>query len=329
MMRKLRYFVPICLTAVFALGCNRDVTPEAELNITFDVRLAGENAVPKAMTRVAAKTGQFTEENLSSLDQFGVTGYDGSDRIIDGRTVHKIDGAWLLDDNPRAWLSGHTMTFWADANMPSWVESVSSTTKDEATMTLTSDGIPTSAASQGDPLIGYYTGTGDNGKATIMFYHPMTAVKFVTGELGEPQKIASISGISLEGVHKSGSATITGGSPITVEWTPSGSTTTVSGNFLDGASEEPFILIPQEIESDEVTVKVYVNLQEGGISEMFAIMSADEWKAGYIYTYQLDYVPISSISSFTVTLIDWSKLMSKDGDEYFDVNFGNKPPEES
>lgn len=331
-----KYLTAFSLLTAIAAGCSKEpVSAPVSHTLAFGVSMADMDG-----TKADAEdpTGLFTATDLRSLEKFKIlNGYDNDTQIITSATdVYKIaENLWQFDENPKAWVIGHTMTFWASANLPSWVESASSTAKGEATMKLKSDGIPTTAATQGDPLIGYFSSdTGDNGKATIRFFHPMTAVRFTTGELGEPQKVASITSVTLEGVYKEGTATVTGGSPApTITWSPTGEIN-VSGDFegtgAEGKSAQPFILIPQDLDTNEITIKVNVNLQVGGTQVMSAVMSSGKWEAGYLYTYELDYVPISSIDgTLTVTLKDWTDLMSEDGDKYFDVTFGNRPDDKS
>lgn len=336
-----KYLTAFSLLAAIAAGCSKEpVSAPVSHTLAFGVSMADMDG-----TKADAEdpTGLFTATDLRSLEKFKIlNGYDNDTQIITSATdVYKIaENLWQLDENPKAWIIGHTMTFWASANLPSWVESASSTAKGEATMKLKSDGIPTTAATQGDPLIGYFSSdTGDNGKATIRFFHPMTAVRFTTGELGEPQKVASITSVTLVGVYKSAETDITvgksaGKDSLIFSWKNFGEKISVSGDFegtgAEGKSAQPFILIPQDLDTNEITIKVNVNLQVGGTQVMSAVMSSGKWEAGYLYTYELDYVPISSIDgTLTVTLKDWTDLMSEDGDKYFDVTFGNRPDDKS
>ena len=329
MKRTYKYLTALLILAMAAGGCSKDPSTAPRGNvITFGVRMAEETEATE--TKAASQAGQYTASSLAELDEFTVTGFDDSDKIIDNGKVCKMGTGptWQLEKNPKVWVDGHTMTFWASANLPS--SGVSATLESIESAGLNVTEIPSDATDQFDPLVGYYSGSGEKGKATITFYHPMTAVRFVTGSLGSPQKVASINSVTIQGVHKQGTATIKAVPSIpTITWAPSGKTN-VSGSFsgtgTEGKSAVPFLIIPQNLSDDHVTIKVNVDLVEGGTTDMTAMLETDEWKAGFIYTYTLDYVVVSPMDmTLTVTLADWQILTNKNGGEFFDVTFGTKP----
>lgn len=308
----------IALTTQLSVGCGKDLRSKQRGNeLTFSVEMAGESKA----------SGQYTEETLTSLGQFNVTGYDDSgSKKIDDREAIRKSTFWQLKGAPVIWLDDETMTFWAYANMPSYA---SMTTSSDASATFSVTEIPAEATSQWDPLIGYYSGTGNNGNAPIVFHHPLTAVTFKTGDCGDPAYISAITGVTLKGVHKSGTAEVedSGTGTISYSWTTSG-TTDVTGAFSGDASAQPFLLIPQDLETDAVTIEVTVTLAEGGTQTMSVDLSSGKWDEGCHYFYVLDYNPIRPMDeALTVTLADWTYLTNKDGGVYFDVTFGIKPEE--
>ncbi|MCQ2183319.1 MAG: fimbrillin family protein [Bacteroidales bacterium] len=312
MKRAFKYISPLILLAVSLTGCQKLNGGESDANdISFTVRFAEQ-------TKAA---GQYTENDLNSIGQFKVTGYDNTleTKVIDKQEVVQKDDVWKLKDNPKMWFSGHTMTFWAEANLPEWA----STSVSTSYIDLSVSEIPSSAADQWDPLIGYYKGTGTDGQAEITFYHPMTSVTFKTGFHGNPEYITGINSVTLTGVFQKGTASVSYTDAPVISWTPVG-TKTVSVDFNDGKSESkmPFILIPQNLSTNDVSLTINVNLKSGGSSNIAVSLPKDNWKAGYFYTYTLDYA-IAIESEFIVTLTDWGYVQSTNHSHpnYFDADF--------
>jgi len=309
MKRVLKYCTPLVLMAAVTVSCNKESSPGVgENNITFSVAMAEEET----------KAGQYTGGDLSGLDEFKVTGYQNSEPspVINNGTVKKHSSVWLLEGDSVAWPEETTMTFWASANLPAWA-SVSSTSSASATLKITA--VPTNAADQWDPLVGYYSGPGDAGNAKITFYHPMTAVKFK--KIGTA--VDCIESVKLIGLYEKGTVNVTVSSTIpSYDWqsTRTGSIS-ASGSFVADSSATPFLLIPQNLSS--VNVSMEINLMLSGVKKtMFAKLDSGEWVAGYIYTYTLDYSP--AMDNLTVTLSNWEKITrTKNGKtvDYFDSNF--------
>jgi len=298
----------VLLLAATAVACSKnDCAESAGHDITFTVRMADE-------TKTA---GQYTASSLESLTNFKVSGYDGTSKIIDNRVVTKSEGEWKLDDNPKAWIDGHTMTFWADANMPSWA---SANPSSSTTHTLSVSSVPESVDNQWDPLIGHYNGTGTNGNAVITFYHPFTAVAFVKGASEDPG-ITAITGIKMSGVYGSGSVEISSwNSGPSYSWTPSGSIS-VTGSCTDNHSTKPFILIPQNLASKNVLVEITAT-RSGSTVQMYATINSGEWLAGKTNVYTLDYKDFQMTANLTVTLDNWGTVNNtSEGTDWFNAQF--------
>lgn len=314
MKRKTKYITQVLVLAALSAGCQKESSNEpVSYDLTFSTQMADQ-------TKVA---GQYTAKDLNSLSTFNVYGYDESKQIINGGEVkNKTENVWLLDGDPIAWGEGKTMTFWASANLPSWA-SVTSSSSSSATVSVTE--VPTDAADQWDPLVGYYSGTGNGGNAIITFYHPMTAVKFVTGSLGdEIHSVTGITSVKIKNIYKSGTVTVNGTAPSTFSWTPGSTMIDVTGPFTgtgkDAKSAQPFILIPQNLGTKNVTLEITVSTTSGN-KTMSAKLTSGEWQAGKTNVYTLDYINNEFGENMVVTLVDWQDLTSTSGDNYFNANY--------
>lgn len=322
--RSLKYCIPVCALSIAVSGCSSDSLQLCNSHeMVFGVQMAGE-------TKANVKGRQFVSDDLAALTEFNVTGYDGDNKTIDNKTLCKTNVAdvWNFGENPQAWIDGHTMTFWSALNIPAYA-TATLVSKDSATLSVLAaqGGIQATVDKQCDPLIGYYSGTGVNGKATITFYHTMTAVAFKTGNLGDAKyNIARIDSVTMKNVHMCGSAAIKGVSPDTtiVVWTPSGKTNvSVSFDTATRASKQPFIIIPQNLKSDNVTLEVSVTLSSGGDPvKKYATLNSGSWEAGVTYIYTLDYLNDKIEPTLTVTLENWGKVHNTTLDtDYFDATF--------
>jgi len=298
-----QYIFPIALAVCLLMGCEKSESGCHQ--ISFDVQLADEiqTKAPGCINSLSSIDPEFKS--------FMLWGYDGTKKDIDGRTVKRFDsGVWGFEDKPLVWVDGKTRTFWSYANLPSYV-TVTANSSTQATVTVTSAGIPVAVANQWDPLVGYYNGKGVNGKASIIFYHPLTAVKFVTGNKGDSKyNITGISSVTMKNVHKSGTATTSNGT--SYSWTPSG-TTNVTGGFTGTASTIPFIVIPQNLSSNPVLVEITVTRSSGGNKTMYATLDSGSWEAGKLNVYTLDYVNDTMTATLTVTLENWGTVTNQNG----------------
>lgn len=198
---------------------------------------------------------------------------------------------WQEDPEDRGKNKGVIKTFYAYANI---LSSSMKLLPDGAGQTMTCTGVPSQ-----DILMGYYNGNGGgNGTASIRFYHPLTAVKFLAGDLADG---AEITGISIENVYggstvfkvtqNAGSFTWTKSDDTPLE--ASDATADVSVSLSDDETDNPVLLIPQTftaasksricvtIEQDEETFSVYYPLD------------GTTWSAGVINTYTIGYNPTS------------------------------------
>ena len=138
---------------------------------------------------------------------------------------------------------------------------------------------------QNDVILGVYKGKTEdaNGKQTgivpLSFRHPMTAVKFVQGNL---DGVVSIESITLKGIYSKAEITQDADGNLTVSNQPTPTETQVSISI-----NEFYYLIPQDFEKNKVFVTVTFKLEAGGTSTATAVLDRGSWKPGYKYTYTL------------------------------------------
>ncbi|MDO5443115.1 MAG: hypothetical protein Q4G10_05540 [Bacteroidia bacterium] len=196
------------------------------------------------------------------------------------------------------WTNKDTKTFFAYANLPASGATVSYADNASQALTYT---VPSTAVEQTDIMLGYYKGDGGDlveegqtdGLAEILFYHPLTAVRFLQGEF---VGCTGIKSISLNGVINSGNTTQTGTTGKDFVWTDLGDadltvSQTLSSTSLPGVGKmigEAFLLIPQDITSNPVVLNVTVTTESGDL-ELSANLDHGEWKVGQTNTYTLGY----------------------------------------
>ena len=223
----------------------------------------------------------------TALSPFYVSAYNGSDDFFTKATNNTETVSWT----GTVWSMPHTyywrkdteLTFLAWTNLPEG----SSVSSASSGLTLTHS-VPATANAQKDILLGYYSGTGTEGTADISFGHPMTAVIFKKGTIaGDP----GIKSIKLSGVAKSGTATMSAWNGA-FSWSSLtyGGEVSQSGNPLAKAADntlgEPFILIPQDLSSKNVTVTVTFSDD----NTASAVLDGGSWQAGKTNTYILGFV---------------------------------------
>lgn len=264
----------LALAAVLSAGCGKQETADLGPGTPLSFGTAGEaEAATKADNRATAAVTEFT-----------VTGFEGS-KVWFPETPANTSTTY----SSYLWRSSVTHTFYAYTNLPASgaTASIASTG-----VTLTYSAVPTAQADQQDILLGSYSGTGDEGKATIQFYHPLTAVSFKVGTISN---IAAITGITINGVYASGSVTLgeTSGTP-DFNWTPGATQDGVNQtinvtDFTSGtALGDPFILIPQTTTSG-VTVEMAVTTTGGESRTVSGSLGSINWKHGKNNIYTVDY----------------------------------------
>ena len=229
----------------------------------------------------------------ASVSSFYAMGFNGAQEWFpnDSSTPQQVNVGQTYSNY--IWVDGASYNFFAYTNMPA--------STDVAEASITEDGVslnykamPDGAADQNDILLGRYCGNGKGaGTAEMTFYHPMTAVIFKVGTLDA--SITAVKSISIDGVYASGSTTLaTGTGTPTFTWTPGSDVKTVSQaiNSLPGEGAligVPFVLIPQNLASKNVTVNMTVTTASGDIL-LTTTLDSGSWEAGKTYTYKVNYM---------------------------------------
>ena len=264
------------------------------------------------------------------LSTFKISGWNDDDSsFIPFGTVVEYNASsmrWLTESR-YTWPVGVNKTFYAFGNLP---ESGAAVTNPDADgQYLDYSEVPATAADQNDILLGYYEGVGSSasdfstdsdteGVAEIVFYHPLTAVVFKQGDLGDITKIKSI---SIEGVYKSGKTSHDGTTGRNFVWTDLSTemqdvTMDLASAALPGSGKqigESFIFIPQNLASNNVVIKVVAVTADG--DKTFSVtIDEGEWKAGKTNIYTLGY------NSFYFELADAADVNSKATATYTLVN---------
>ena len=263
-----------------------------ELEVTDGICKPNGTAVTKGTLVNTTLSDQGLGTFSSLVGSFVTKAYDENDIEKVSQTVSWIDGAWV--GSPVAyWPQSTSLNFFAYANLPS------SPTSQSAAITAagvsTNHTVPAAASNQTDILFGHYQGDGGGtGTAQIRFDHPMTAVRFLYGEItGSP----SIKSISLEGVAETGKASMALDG--TISWsgvssyTHTVSQTNASGlplSTLEGYEAkligEPFIIIPQNLGANSVTVKVTFTDD----TVVYGTLDTGSWDMRRTNTYTLGYL---------------------------------------
>ena len=292
MIKRLAYISLALLCTSVSLtqtGCENGGAemPDGSSSLRFTARVESMGGASESSTKGALiNTGSSAaglEAYSSIVGSFNVSAWTGSVQFLNDGTVRYSDGVWQLQDDTRyMWKYDETKTFVAYANLPSGasVGNISSTGQ-----TLTVSSLPASAANQKDILLGYFTGQGNNtkGVAQIAFCHPLTAVVFNTGIQG-----ATLNSVSIKGVYSGGTYSHTGGAAVSdAQWSGRTGSITVSGT-----ASEPFLLIPQSLSAQPVTVTANITAN-GRTYNMTTTLNSGAWQPGYVTTYSIDYNSIS------------------------------------
>lgn len=207
------------------------------------------------------------------------------------------------------WKSGEVKTFFAYAYLPSGdvVASIIPGAGEAPAQELRHT-VPATASAQTDILLGFYSGDGTTGSpakmtgtASIVFSHPLTAVKFKLGTIEGVESFA-VNSISIEGVHSSGTAVMTpdsaseSDSKDRVSWGSFGAATTVSQEVAGQTTAEApvigeaFLLIPQNFASSS-TARIVINCtMDSKDIILYHPLAGTSWLAGKITTYHIAFV---------------------------------------
>lgn len=217
----------------------------------------------------------------------------------------KVSGASTYADYEYIWKKDEIKTFYAYANLPATGATVENADASGQTLIYT---VPATAPAQMDILIGSYQGDGKSGSsaemtgtASIKFEHPLTAVRFIRGEMDSECAI-----IKLEGLAKDGQVTMND-THVLEEWTGISdysltATLTNGAELVEGDPiGDPFVVIPQDLAEHNIAVTVKLANGMSGTVEL----KEGKWKAGEINVYTINYI-FNKLLLSPITVEDFS-----------------------
>ena len=255
--------------------------------------------IPQAGGDIPTKAVQYsTDAQLqNNVRTFRMSAFNANgSAFIQNGTVAYSNSEWTLSGTVPLWNGLETKTFLAYANLPSSGASVSCNSTSQ-TLTYT---VPATAGAQTDILLGYYKGNGDkdsdgkaDGYAKLTFRHPLTAVRFLVGDLHSA--ITGITNISIETAYSKGTLNVTYNSSGTpnYNWGSSLSATTTFSQSVSGLAAKgsqigtPFILIPQDLTVQRTIVRITVKTTYGS-SVIYRVLDTGKWEAGKTNTYTVN-----------------------------------------
>ena len=307
MMRHKTTYISL-IAASFAMlalaGCQRESLITADNAIRYKVTVA--DIATKGTLVNNNDNGDYSDIDLAAaLSPFKVAAYNGTTAVFDTEgldpagveTVTYTSGSWTMP-NTYYWPQKTVLTFFAWGNLPTSGSSVAITSDGQ---TLTHEMV-SDVTKQKDILLGYYKGRGVSGNtAEIRFRHPLTAVIFREGDLGE-EKVTSI---TLEGLAVSGSVAMDADGIIGA-WNVDSYTATSSQSDSEGLAVntttkiigDPFILIPQDLATNGVQLTVTC---KSGLT-LETTIGSGEWKAQRTNWYTLNY---GATTNWTLEVTPW------------------------
>ena len=265
----------------------------------------GNDGAPLSFSSRAEGTVEVKGTLVSgAITSFTAAGYDGIKSWFPKTDVTTSD---TYADYK--WKSGKSYTFFGYANVQ---PAVATATIMPSYVQLDYNAVPESAADQQDILLGYYSGNGGGeGKADMKFYHPLASVQFKVGTI---TNVESITEISIDGVYGAGQTQLLpaniSGEYATFEWKTAGDpitvsqTTSVSTFTTDASIGTPFILIPQTLSNQAVTVKMTVSLSGNITKIVSAELSTGAFVAGKTTAIKVNYDGGNDLN-FTATVTEW------------------------
>lgn len=214
----------------------------------------GATARPLGFDALVEDTRADLKDDFISGDKFKVWAKRSGEisYLLDGATVSYDGSAWSYSGSPYLWKAGQTITFVAHSP-----ETLS------GNVTPNANGIAISNYTLNqsqDLLLGYYSGTGNDGKAPLAFRHALAALEFRLGE-DAPGWVTDITKISVTAPSK-GNCTADFSSGTSIVWSSQGTNATVNQNLTDQSKASgavigtPFLELPNTNGSFTVTVTV-------------------------------------------------------------------------
>lgn len=279
-------------------------------------------------------TDGVVKELSDYVQEFYISGFNAdktSTFIPQGTKVEYGNGKWVMESAPSWTNAGHKYLF-AYAHLTDGQTTECSVSDDVLRQTYQYT-VPANATEQIDILMGYFEGRGrlsTDGStrfAKLTFNHPLTSVIFKVDRLNG---VKSIDRIAIDGVYSSGTMTHTGTfdgntDPVSYFVWEGGETfetyQTISGCSLEKGSTigEPFILIPQNIGENNVTIKIDVTLDDNSPKTLTTTLKQYSWDWGKTHIYSISNadLPISEELSELVAPHAKSFTINAQGDKVY------------
>lgn len=229
---------------------------------------------------VETRAIRYNYESEFASQTFKIWGWNTSNSnsvVYDNATVSKVGGKWVPVGNKK-WKYDAVYSF--VALYPDRTGINLNVTADPASANFTYTH-QTNAGAAYDYMLAYFEGNGfdTKGKATLVFTHPFTCVKFAAGAG------VTVNSVKLSGLYASGTCSVSKnestspGDYYTYSWNPSS-----AGHEITTTIGTELLLIPQNLATQNVTV--VANITVDGISfNSTANLSTGSWLAGKVNTY--------------------------------------------
>ncbi len=287
-----------------ATGCSKQEagTDGKDCPMTIQPEVVSADGALKSDDGGATKATLINDATGLRSQGFGLSIYNGTTAYKDKVEMEYKNGAWAPKNGTMDWKwpAGTAYTFYA------WSPAALNVG------TVTSAGVPaftySGISDQKDIMLGYYSGTGNNGAAPVKFSHALASVQFKTGTI---TGLGNITKVELSGVATSGTCTpsYSGSSTVGFAWSSFGGNTTLTQSGLTAASTtsgtaigKPFLTLPQ---SAALTVK----LTDANSKTITAAISAPALTVGKTAVYTINYD--GQTASFTVSIESWSTGQSE------------------
>ena len=250
------------------------------------------------------KAKLITDVALLREAGFGLSFYNGTTAIKENQTMTYSGSAWTHEGDPWKWPGNTVYTFCAWS--PSDLTGITTTGGSFSSFTYT--GI----ADQKDIMLGYYKGVGSpdgtNCKAPVKFSHALASVQF---QVGTMTGLSQINRIKISGVRPQGTCTVTTATLPSYNWSSiTGTAVELSqtkevSTFTSGtAIGDPFLVLPQPLNTDNITVTLNVTPTSGSAKDITLTVGSGTLTPGKTTIYKINYDGITA--SFTVSVTGWT-----------------------
>jgi len=294
MKKKWLHIVSASLIFCALVSCSKEEVEapavEFDFNITAEIVDMSEDATKAVLYN---KAEEITDLNLK------LYGWAGSSYWMKGNevTYDKTSKNWLISDFSDKIKGGTSYSFLSYANMPSSGASITVPMKNDSCMVYTVTDI---AKAQNDVLLGHGSKVPpfSDGNVELNFSHPYASVLLKVGNVSMMKEVIAV---SLDGVYGQGKTTISDTTTKYYTWTdcgdPSATLTKDGVKKYEKDTIETFVVIPQNLEDNNVMVTVTYKDATDNTKTKKTIISSGKWTAGITTAYT-----INSITTIGITV---------------------------